>query len=91
MNRASKKCVDIKHFLQQNDLEGDSVRKPGKKEPLALTVEEAGKRLGLGRAATYAAINRGELPHLRIGRRVVVPIAALEQWLSEVRPKSSVA
>jgi excisionase family DNA binding protein len=54
-----------------------------KAEPvqLTLTVPEAGKRLGLGRNASYAAAKRGELPVLRFGKRLVVPIAALQRKL----------
>ena len=46
-----------------------------------LTVEEAGRWLGIGRSAAYDAIQRNELPHIRIGRRIVVPIKALERML----------
>ena len=46
-----------------------------------LTVEEAGRWLGIGRSAAYDAIQRNELPHIRIGRRIVVPIKALERLL----------
>ena len=46
-----------------------------------LTVEEAGRWLGIGRSAAYDAIQRNELPHIRIGRRIVVPIVALERLL----------
>ena len=53
---------------------------------LGLTVEEAGKRIGLGRGAAYGAVSRGELPVIRLGRRIVVPKAALERWLAETRP-----
>lgn len=49
---------------------------------LTLTVEEAAQLLGIGRNTAYEAIRRGELPSLRIGRRLVVPRAALEQLLS---------
>lgn len=39
-----------------------------------LNVPEAGAYIGLGRAASYAAAKRGDLPTVRIGRRVVVPV-----------------
>ncbi|GAA2621972.1 helix-turn-helix domain-containing protein [Actinomadura fulvescens] len=42
-----------------------------------LTVPEAGRVLGLSRAAAYEAAKRGDLPTLRIGRRMVVPTAHL--------------
>jgi excisionase family DNA binding protein len=47
-----------------------------------LTVEEAGRVLGLGRAAAYAAVRRGEIPSLRFGRRVLVPREALDRMLA---------
>ncbi len=36
---------------------------------LVWTVEEAGRRLGISRAHAYELVARGELPHLRLGRR----------------------
>jgi excisionase family DNA binding protein len=48
-----------------------------------LTVEEAATLLGIGRNSAYQAIARGELPALRIGRRLLVPRAALERHLAE--------
>ncbi len=45
------------------------------------SVTEAGKILGIGRSAAYEAARRGELPVVRIGRRLLVPIRALERML----------
>jgi excisionase family DNA binding protein len=50
-----------------------------------LTVEEVRGRLRLGRSAAYEAIKRGEIPIIRLGRRIVVPRAALERMLKEAR------
>ena len=46
------------------------------------TVEEAAELLGIGRNSAYEAISRNELPHVRIGRRLLVPRIGLEAWLS---------
>jgi excisionase family DNA binding protein len=46
-----------------------------------LSVREAGRVLGLGRDAAYRAANNGEIPVLRIGRRLLVPRAALDRLL----------
>lgn len=46
-----------------------------------LTVREAATMLRLGLNSTYEAIRRGELPALRVGRRLLVPRAALEDLL----------
>jgi excisionase family DNA binding protein len=49
---------------------------------ITLTIEETASLLGLGRTATYEAARRGQLPSRRLGRRVVVPVPALLEWLS---------
>ena len=48
-----------------------------------LTVEEAGRLLGIGRGLAYEAARRGDIPTLRIGRRLVVPRAALDRILND--------
>jgi len=49
---------------------------------MTLTVEETAKRLGIGRNQAYEAIKRGELPAIRIGKRLLVPEAALDRMLN---------
>lgn len=58
-------------------------------EPATISVEEAGRRLGVGRSLAYDAARRGEIPALRIGRRFVVPVARLNEMLglSETEPR----
>ena len=46
-----------------------------------LTVEEAAALLGIGRTAAYEAARRGQLPTRRQGRRLLVPVPALLEWL----------
>lgn len=46
-----------------------------------ISVEQAAKVLGLGRTAAYEAARRGEFPTRKLGRRVVVPVPALLEWL----------
>jgi len=45
---------------------------------LTVTVEEAARLLGISRTLAYELVTRGELPHLRLGRRIVVSRRALE-------------
>ena len=52
-------------------------------ERQVLTVVDAGKVLGLGRAASYKAVARGDIPSIRIGGRVLVPIKAMELLLEQ--------
>jgi excisionase family DNA binding protein len=49
---------------------------------LTLTVEEAAHALGIGRNSAYEAIRTGDIPSIRIGRRRLVPRAALEKKLA---------
>ena len=52
-------------------------------EKQVLTIEEAGKVLGLGRGSSYQAAARGDIPTIRIGRRLLVPIKGLELLLEQ--------
>ncbi|HVM13718.1 MAG TPA: helix-turn-helix domain-containing protein [Egibacteraceae bacterium] len=45
--------------------------------PPTLSVEQAGRMLGVPRATAYRAAARGQLPTFRIGRRLLVPTARL--------------
>lgn len=47
-------------------------------ERLTVTVETAGKMLGIGRSLSFEMVRQGKIPSLRFGRRVVVPVKALE-------------
>jgi excisionase family DNA binding protein len=49
---------------------------------LVWSVEEAGSLLGISRAHAYELVARGDLPHLRLGRRLVVPKHAIEALLA---------
>lgn len=51
-------------------------------ERMTLSVEEAAGLLGISRALAYELVRRGELPRLRLGRRVLVPRRALEQFVA---------
>ncbi len=50
-------------------------------DKLVLSIPEAASRLGIGRNTAYEAVRRGEIPSVRIGGRILVPISALEQLL----------
>jgi excisionase family DNA binding protein len=51
-------------------------------ERLVWSVEEAGRLLGISRAYAYELVARGELPHVRLGRRLVVPKHAIQALLA---------
>jgi excisionase family DNA binding protein len=37
--------------------------------------------IGLSERSTRAALRRGEIPHIRVGRRFILPKAAIAEWL----------
>lgn len=45
--------------------------------PPTISVEHAGELLGISRRSAYRAASRGELPAIRVGRRLLVPTAKL--------------
>lgn len=50
-------------------------------KPEIYTVEEAAAKLGISRNSAYEGVRRGEIPGIRIGRRIVVPKAPLDRLL----------
>jgi len=58
--------------------------------PKTLSVPDAGRRyFGLGKNASYDAARRGQLPVIRIGARMRVPVIALEMMLEAAAPATS--
>jgi len=50
-------------------------------ERLVYTIPEAGRLLGLSRNGSYAAAKRGDIPTMRIGRRLLVPKLPLHRLI----------
>ncbi len=55
-------------------------------ESATLTVEETAKFLRIGRNSAYEGVRTGEIPSVRIGKRILVPRAALERRLQVADP-----
>ena len=58
-------------------------------EPLALRAPEAARAIGISERALWSLTNAGQIPHVRVGRAVVYPLRALEEWLLEQARKST--
>ncbi len=54
--------------------------------PATYTVDEAARLLGIGRNSAYEAARRGDLPTLRVGKRILISRAGLDRMLSGAAP-----
>lgn len=55
----------------------------GGPDRIVFTVNEARVKLGISRGLMYEAIRQGQIPSIRVGRRILIPRAALERLLEE--------
>jgi excisionase family DNA binding protein len=51
-------------------------------QELTVRVEEAARRLDIGRTQVFGLIRSGELQSIQVGRRRLIPVKALEDWLA---------
>jgi excisionase family DNA binding protein len=59
-------------------------------ERLTISVEQAGTMLGVSRALAYQMARTGQLPIVRCGHRMLVPLKAFETML-DVAPVSRIS
>lgn len=50
---------------------------------LTISVPEAARRLGISKPSAYALARRADFPSFRIGERIVVYEAGLEEWVKK--------
>ena len=59
-------------------------------EKLTFTVSETASLLGLSRNSAFKGVMTGEIPHIRVGKRILIPRRALEAMLEGAgKPKES--
>ncbi|MBW3647415.1 MAG: helix-turn-helix domain-containing protein [Actinobacteria bacterium] len=56
---------------------------------MTLTVEEAARLLGVSRALAYELVRDGEIPSLRLRRRIVIPRRVIDALLRGESPEST--
>ncbi|MBZ5677979.1 MAG: helix-turn-helix domain-containing protein [Acidobacteriia bacterium] len=49
--------------------------------PTYASVDDLAREIGVSRHACYEGIKNGIIPHIRIGRRIVLPKTAIADWL----------
>ena len=47
------------------------------------TARDLSRILGLSLNAIYGGFRKGDIPHLKIGGRIIVPKAAFDTWLAD--------
>ncbi len=52
---------------------------PPRDNRLTISVDEAAERLGICRAYAYRKAREGNIPSIKLGRRILVPVAQLEE------------
>jgi excisionase family DNA binding protein len=52
-------------------------------ERLALTIPEAAERLGISKNHAYRSAQNGDLPTFRIGKKLLVPVEALQKIITK--------
>lgn len=57
-------------------------------ERLTYTVEEVAHLLGISRTTAYQSVRSGEIPSCRFGRRLVVPVRAVDDLLDSAGRRS---
>lgn len=63
---------------------------PDDLKPWVISVPEAGRRyFNLGRWASYEAAKRGEIPTIRVGRCLRVPVRVIERMLEHADAKTT--
>jgi excisionase family DNA binding protein len=64
------------HFAMDTQIGVDTIN-----ERLTVSVREAAAMLGLSKNSVLAAVERGELPAIRVGRRILIARLPLERRL----------
>jgi len=59
-------------------------------EKLTLSVPDVAIALGLSRGAAYEAVRCGQIPSIKIGKRILIPVQALETLLASCSPQTDI-
>ena len=68
---------------QLGDSSTERVQGGMKVDKAVYTVPEIGQLLGISRNQAYEMARQGQIPTIKLGRRLLCPKAAVDRWLSE--------
>jgi excisionase family DNA binding protein len=57
---------------------------PAEPEPYLVSLDEAARRLGLGKTSVYGLVRAGRLKTVKVGKRHLVPTASLDAYVSSL-------
>lgn len=79
--------------LAEQDSAGAPYQRVARAEPRrrAHSVDEAATILGISRAHAYELVGRNELGHVRLGRRILIPVQVLDELLDVTRASSELS
>ncbi len=58
-------------------------------KPIYASVKDLARELGISRQKAYVELRAGRIPSIRLGRRFVIPRAAIAEWLRTAGASSS--
>ncbi len=67
----------ILHFVQYSDMQ--ELQQPA--NGTYPSVDALADELGISRKSTYDGLRRGDIPSIRLGKRFILPRAAIQEWL----------
>lgn len=79
--------VDASASARQSELTADA------QQTVTLTVDQAHQLSGTGnisRGGFYSAVRRGQVPHVRLGHKILIPRKALLAWLESAGDRSQI-
>jgi excisionase family DNA binding protein len=57
------------------------MQRKNESKPVYPSVDALAAELGVSRAKVYTALNNGTIPAIRMGKRFILPRAAIQEWL----------
>ena len=67
--------------MSEEELDTTTDNKERARNRLVLNAREVQQVLGLSRGSVYQGLASGEIPSIKIGRRILIPCALLERYL----------
>lgn len=58
-------------------------------DALTLSLRDAARRLGVSQRHLWTLVNAGTIPHVRLDRRLLIPVETLRDWLGGQARKRS--